>query len=860
MVPPAISWTRRFDEVLETPGVPSTPLNPAILFHMLPMIIRMGSYIKRQKNLGFDPINMFNRPQLSPTQGVPLGGLGGGSIGRGWRGEFQRWQLRPGMTHQSVVWADAFSVRVERPGHGPAQSQVLLPEEPTDGSLASWAWDLDEACASYQALFPRAWTTYDQPVPGLRLTCRQVSPFIPNNYRESSFPVSVFAWEIENTGSDAADASLMFSFQNGTGASNDQAGGHSNHLFQLGSEDQQVTGVRLHHIHRQRKAGSGDGKDPSSAEILEDPLDFAIAVAQAPGLDVTYRTRFATTGSGRDLWDDFTLDGTLEDLADERPAPPASAIGAALAVKVHLAPGEKRSVTFSLAWDMPRVHTGLGTPYFRRYARFYHASPGEAAPAERMAQDALLHFPEWEAQIEAWQAPILADASLPDWYKIALFNELYYLVEGGTLWAYSEEEFAAFKDSSSAREGGLRTGLEARASRDFNRQAPPEWPTIGHFAYLEGLEYPMYNTYDVHFYASYALAMLFPQIDLSLQRDFAAALLLDQPEQRELAFTGKKAPRKVRGAIPHDLGWPTEDVWKLVNGYFIHDVNEWKDLNLKFVLQVYRDYAHTADPTFARACWPAVLEAMAYIARFDRDNDGLIENDSFPDQTYDTWTVSGPSAYTGGLWLAALSAAAALADALGQADDAAGYRATLAKGTAAYLERLWNGRYFNYQRAGTRWDDSVMADQLAGQWYALASGLPPVIDPEKARTALQAVYEFNVQGFQDGRMGAVNGMRPDGSVDRSNLQSQEVWVGTTYALAAAMLQAGLDEQAFATARGVYECTYERFGYWFQTPEAWDAKGSFRSSAYMRPLAIWAMQWELEKRFNTRTQGHKEEEP
>jgi non-lysosomal glucosylceramidase len=153
-----------------------------------------------------------------------------------------------------------------------------------------------------------------------------------------------------------------------------------------------------------------------------------------------------------------------------------------------------------------------------------------------------------------------------------------------------------------------------------------------------------------------------------------------------------------------------------------------------------------------------------------------------------------------------------------------------------------------------------MADQLAGQWYALASSLPPVVDPEKARTALQAVYEFNVQGFQEGRMGAVNGMRPDGSVDRSNMQSQEVWVGTTYALAAAMLQAGLDEQAFATALGVYECTYERFGYWFQTPEAWDAKGKFRSSAYMRPLAIWAMQWELERRFNTRTQGHKEEEP
>ncbi len=33
-------------------------------------------------------------------------------------------------------------------------------------------------------------------------------------------------------------------------------------------------------------------------------------------------------------------------------------------------------------------------------------------------------------------------------------------------------------------------------------------------------------------------------------------------------------------------------------------------------------------------------------------------------------------------------------------------------------------------------------------------------------------------------------------------------------------------------------------YSFQTPEAWTTDGHFRSLAYMRPLAIWAMQWAL----------------
>ena len=33
-------------------------------------------------------------------------------------------------------------------------------------------------------------------------------------------------------------------------------------------------------------------------------------------------------------------------------------------------------------------------------------------------------------------------------------------------------------------------------------------------------------------------------------------------------------------------------------------------------------------------------------------------------------------------------------------------------------------------------------------------------------------------------------------------------------------------------------------YWFQTPEGWAIDGHYRSIVYMRPLAIWSMQWAL----------------
>lgn len=39
----------------------------------------------------------------------------------------------------------------------------------------------------------------------------------------------------------------------------------------------------------------------------------------------------------------------------------------------------------------------------------------------------------------------------------------------------------------------------------------------GRFGYLEGHEYRMYNTYDVHFYASPALAHLWPNLQVNLK-------------------------------------------------------------------------------------------------------------------------------------------------------------------------------------------------------------------------------------------------------------------------------------------------------------------------------------------------------
>lgn len=834
-IPPA-AWGRRLDAKLERPGRPSLLMLRAFPPRKFPGILaRIVADSRRRRRAGWDAETLLvtgsSRTAPGAHQGVPLGGIGGGLVGRGWRGDFRRWQRRPGFYHHGVVWADQFSLRVQRPG-GASQALVLFPGPPTNGQLGGWQWEMEPASAEYWALFPRAWTVYEQPAPGIRLTCRQLSPVIPHNYRESSYPVGHFLWQIENSGSDTATVSLMATWQNGMGTANDLAGGHSNRAFRLPLDeagDAQVVGVALRHVLRQGRSYPL-GQSPQQQETFDLPMTFAVAALADDGVEVTCRTRFDPLNDGAELWRDFVADGRLEDLENHQPSAAGEAFAAAVAATVAVPPGGVRQVAFALAWDAPVVRSGFGAVYHPHYTCFYGCR-GDAAPL--IARDALRAAEDWEAAIVAWQAPILADPALPDWYKMALFNELYYLVDGGTLWVHP---------------GPCPDQGEGLPSSPAGRGAGDE--DLGHFAYLEGHEYRMLNTYDVHFYASFALAMLWPQLELSLQRDIAAATLDANPAPMPIAWSGKQAVRKVAGAVPHDLGWPDEDPWRLVNGYFLHDTNRWKDLNPKFVLQVHRDYVATGDRQFVAEVWPAVKAAMAYAAQFDRDGDDLIENDGEPDQTYDTWPVSGPSAYTGGLWLASLAAAADLAELQNEAELAAQYRAILARGQATYRQKLWNGRYFNYDSSHNRHNDSIMADQLAGHWYARACGMPGIVDPTQARSALAVIFRHNVLGFAEGNLGAVNGMRPNGAVDTTSMQSQEVWPGVTYALAAAMLHEGLVEEAWRTAEGAVRTTYERKGYWFQTPEAWDRQGNYRSIAYMRPLAIWALQWAWE-----RGQGH-----
>ncbi len=771
-------------------------------------------------------------------QGLPIGGLGAGSIGRTYRGDFARWHLDVGQHYYRTAPANQFSVFLQPEG-GVATARVLSVWKPDEGTLAAWGWDTTVRAGNrYHALFPKAWYVYRDLGQPVELVCEQFSPFFPHNYKEPSFPLGIFRWTAVNRSSKPITVSLLFTWENMLGWFANAA--PQPDPFDDGPPYAMRWGASEGNRNAFRNEGAMRGLVLSRGQGLvseEWDGEFVLATEAAPGVEVSYLARFNATGSGAEVWQPFSAAGRLPNRDDARPAARGERIAAALAVRFTLAPGASRTVPIVLAWDLPIMEFAPGVKWYKRYTAFF-GHTGHNALA--IAREGLRNHARWSEQIDAWMQPYLEDRRTPAWFKTALFNELYYLLDSGMAWENGRP---------------MTKGM-------YNVYAAPprtNYPPLGRFAYLECYEYRFYSTLDVNAYGSFAVLMLFPELDKQEAKLFADAVASEDSSTHPIGWTKEWKPRKLRGAVPMDLGVPFESPWLRTSFYTWQDPNTLKDESSNLALKVWRDYVFTGkkDIAFLKHTWRPLRETHAYMQQFDHDGDGIPEDDGVPDQTYDSWTMTGTGAYIGSLWIAGLEAMAAIARELGEQGAAREYGEWAARARKSFEAKLWNGEYYDFD-TGSADRKAIMADQLFGQFYAQMTGLPDVVPAERRNRALRKVFEYNVMKYYDGEAGAVNGMMPDGTVDRIFTQqsnSYEVWTGVTYALAAFLLDSGMEREAWQTARGPYRITYETGGMWFRTPEGWTdqpeprpgekapAPGplQFRASMYMRPLAIWAIQ-------------------
>ena len=745
-------------------------------------------------------------------QGAPVGGLGAGTFSRSYRGHFERWHVKAGIHKYEDVPANQFAVFVQEEGEQP-RAQVLATGKPAGSALSTWNWNYPAGAGEYAALYPKSWFAYRSPQLPVALTLEQFSPILPNNYKESSYPIALYNWYAENPTDKKLTVSILFSWVNMVGWFRGTTRGFDDALNQ-----QNTNTYRSENIPGGTMQGIVFDRLRSGPVTEQWDGQFAIAALASPGTEITYLSRFDPDRDGSEIWAPFAKSGQLPNQQIDA-ASAGERIAAAIAVRFTLGSKEKRAIPMALAWDLPVVHFGAGRKWLRHYTRFLGDS---GTNAWKLARTALEHDQDWSGQIDAWQKPYIEDESKPNWYRGELFNELYILADGGTFWGH-----------------------------ELNAPANPlhlSAKNADSFSYLECFDYVFYGTSDVRFYGSFPLLKFWPDLEKQEMRQYTDTIPEVIPEHyvwswkldHEHEFATLE--RKVAGAAPHDLGSPFEDAFVKVNQYNYQDISNWRDLNSKYVLMIWRDYVMTGskDVEFLRYAWKAVQQAMERLGKYDTNGNGLIENGGFPDQTYDDWIARGESAYSGGLYVAALRATAEIGRVLRDQNAQDKYDALFNKAKAAYVKDLWNGSYFDYDQ-GSSYHDSSMAEQLAGQWYASITELGDFVPRDLQIKTLQHVYDYNVMKFGNGEMGALNGIGKNGEPLHGNNQVEEVWAGTTFGVASHMLSLGMRDQAFHMAKGIYNVVWRDRGYFFRTPEAYNGDGLYRASMYMRPPAIWAME-------------------
>ena len=262
-----------------------------------------------------------------------------------------------------------------------------------------------------------------------------------------------------------------------------------------------------------------------------------------------------------------------------------------------------------------------------------------------------------------------------------------------------------------------------------------------------------------------ALALLFPDLERSIREAFAKHAFAEDGR-----FT-------FRLRLP--LGAPPPPLHSCVDGAFGE------------VLKTFREWKISGDTAWLRRLWPAVRKIFAHAwdpanpDQWDPDQTGVISGRQH--HTLDT-ELFGPSGWLNSHYLAALKAAAEMADACGEPGFARLCRDIHARGRKTTDETLFNGEYYiqkvdlsqqdlllrhagpldsdegpeaarqavlkhywseEHRQIKYQIGEGCSIDSHLGQLYATLYGVGEVLDPAHLRSTLDAIYRHNFRSMRD---------------------------------------------------------------------------------------------------------------
>ncbi len=369
--------------------------------------------------------------------GMPCGGIGSGQLYLCGDGTLGCWQI---FNDAQSNWVEGTYATYAHRGIAKPLDQgfaVVLDK----GVGAPVVKELNRSAFStvtFRGEYPIGTVRYDEAGCPVKVEMEAFSPFVPLHAEDSGLPATLFHITIENVTSGAVKASVLGWLENAVGYASARRGDVTRRTSYRAEKG------HLLFLHSAEKA-------PEAEPIVEGPAPTPLMPFEAK------------QGQDCGTMALACLDATPIDSLAHGPMPPSRPVdefvtgaesifgtgkkqrGLLRTASVALAPGEKRTFTFALAWHFPNQLVGdkfdpanrKGPPIAvgHRYAARF-------SDAASVVEYVLDHHDELSAQTRLWR-DVYYDSSLPYWLLDRLHSTASYLATGtcqwwknGRFWAY----------------------------------------------------------------------------------------------------------------------------------------------------------------------------------------------------------------------------------------------------------------------------------------------------------------------------------------------------------------------------------------------------------------------------------------
>lgn len=356
---------------------------------------------------------------------MPMGGIGTGTVSLGGRGDLRDWEIMNTAakgyipTSEKLRYVGPFFALYTQTADGKKDTRVL--EGPLDFSLYEGAFGSPTVnhgfprfeSSSFKAAYPFGQVLLsDKKVP-LDVRIKAFNPLIPGDADASGIPIAAITYELTNTTNNNVFASVCGNLPNfiGEDGSVREPIGRGNALIPMGAKDNK-------NIFRKGQNAQGifmssDGVDKKTAAW------GTMTLSTSSKENVTYRTSWGKEvwGNSRlDFWDDYSVDGRIENRehnGENRPM-------ASMAVELSVPANSTKEVTFYITWHFPNRETwtpaddGLSNMLTNYYATQYK-------DAWDVVEKTIPQLPDLENKTKEFVAAFV-NSDLPNVVKEAALN------------------------------------------------------------------------------------------------------------------------------------------------------------------------------------------------------------------------------------------------------------------------------------------------------------------------------------------------------------------------------------------------------------------------------------------------------